>query len=111
MTSRTMLPLPSADFRSGPAYQVLTACAKIDIDAGMRLAAVDNLLRQIDAPYRPEGAALYVVWAEIWSLLREVSSVAAVLDAAEAVALCAAAPPGGWMTGRAQALTRRSSPP
>jgi hypothetical protein len=81
-----MLPLPSDDFRSGPAYQVLAACAKIDIDAGMCLAAVDSLLRQIDAPYRPEGAALYVVWAEIWSVLREVPSVAAILDVAWVVA-------------------------
>lgn len=86
MITRTVLSLPADDFRSGAAYKVLAACAKVDINAEMRLTAIDNLLRQIDAPYRPEGAALYHIWAEIWSLLREVGPAAAILDAAEAVA-------------------------
>jgi hypothetical protein len=86
MTTRTILPLPADDFRSGPAYRELKVCAETSIDAGMRLAAIDGLLRQVDAPYRPEGAALFVIWAEIWSLLLEVPSVATILDAAEAMA-------------------------
>jgi hypothetical protein len=86
VTSRTMLPLPSADFRSGPAYRELEARAGTGIEAAMRLTAVDRLLDQVDAPYRPEGAALYVVWAEIARLLREIPAVAAVLDMAREVA-------------------------
>jgi hypothetical protein len=86
MTSRTMLPLPSVDFRSGPAYHELEALAEAGIEAAMRLAAVDRLLDQVDAPYRPEGAALYVVWAEITRLLREIPSVATTLDMAWDVA-------------------------